>query len=178
NLPRNERYKPENTLLVGLMPGPKEPKSEEINHHLRPMVDDLIRLYEGLAIPTFECPSGVCVRAALMMVACDIPAARKTSRFTSHNSTCACYKCNRHFPCLENGVNVDFHGFDFSRWVLCDGVENRLHAEEWESASTPSERHWLEIENGVRWSQLHRLGYLDLVRGTIIDPMHNLFPGM
>ncbi|OAD70050.1 hypothetical protein PHYBLDRAFT_102474, partial [Phycomyces blakesleeanus NRRL 1555(-)] len=171
------RYNPENTLLVGLMPGPKEPKSEEINHYLRPMVDDLMRLFEGLAIPTFECPSGVRVRAALMVVACDMPAARNTSGFTSHNSTCACYKCNRHFSRLENGVNVDFRGFDFPRWVHRDGVENRLYAEEWESASTPSERHRLEVENGVRWSQLHRLGYLDLVRGTIIDPMHNLFLG-
>ncbi|OAD70570.1 hypothetical protein PHYBLDRAFT_102252, partial [Phycomyces blakesleeanus NRRL 1555(-)] len=177
NLPHNERYKPENTLLVGLMPGPKEPKSKEINHYLWPMVDDLIRLHEGLAIPTFECPSGVRVHATLMMVACDIPAARKTSGFTSHNSTCAYYKCNRHFPHLENSVNVDFRGFDFSRWVLRDSVENRLHAEEWESASTPSERHRLEIKNGVQWSQLHRLGYLNLVRGTIIDPMHNLFLG-
>ncbi|OAD70943.1 hypothetical protein PHYBLDRAFT_63988 [Phycomyces blakesleeanus NRRL 1555(-)] len=91
------------------------------------------------------CPSGVRIHATLMMVACDIPAARKTSGFTSHNSTWACYKCNRHFPRLENGVNIDFRGFDFSRWVLRDG--------------------------------LHRLGYLDLVRGTIIDPMHNLFLG-
>ncbi|OAD71778.1 hypothetical protein PHYBLDRAFT_114208, partial [Phycomyces blakesleeanus NRRL 1555(-)] len=114
---------------------------------------------------------------ALMMVACDIPAARKTSGFTSHNSTCTCYKCNKHFPHLENDVNVDFRGFDFSRWVLRDGVENRLHAEKWESASTPSERHRLEVKNGVRWSQLHCLEYLDLVRGMIINPMHNLFLG-
>ncbi|OAD72668.1 hypothetical protein PHYBLDRAFT_113343, partial [Phycomyces blakesleeanus NRRL 1555(-)] len=42
-------------------------------------------------------------------------------------------------------------------------------------ASTPSERHQLEVENGVQWSQLHRLGYFDLVHGMIIDPMHNLF---
>ncbi|OAD74359.1 hypothetical protein PHYBLDRAFT_144807 [Phycomyces blakesleeanus NRRL 1555(-)] len=52
--------------------------------------------------------------------------------------------------------------------LIVDSVENRLHAEEWESASTPSERHLLE---------LHCLEYLDLVRGTIINPMHNLFLG-
>ncbi|OAD65662.1 hypothetical protein PHYBLDRAFT_175843 [Phycomyces blakesleeanus NRRL 1555(-)] len=33
------------------------------------------------------------------------------------------------------------------------------------------------VENGVRWSELHRLQYFDVVRCTIIDPMHNLFLG-
>ena len=27
NLPRNERYKPENIILIGIIPGPKEPKN-------------------------------------------------------------------------------------------------------------------------------------------------------
>ncbi|KAG2190754.1 hypothetical protein INT47_007247 [Mucor saturninus] len=177
NLPRAERFKPENIILVGLMPGPKEPKSDEINSYLEPLVNDLNQLYVGVSIPTFECPSSVVVRAALMMVACDIPAARKTSGFTAHNSTRACYKCSRSFSRLEGTSHVDFRGFEFVKWRLANGEENRVHAEEWKSASTPSERHQLEVENGVRWSQLHRLGYFDLVRGTIIDPMHNLFLG-
>ncbi|KAG2191149.1 hypothetical protein INT47_012155 [Mucor saturninus] len=177
NLPREERFKPENTILVGLMPGPKEPKSEEINHYLEPLVDELNELYVGMNIPTFERPTGASVRAALMMVACDIPAARKTSGFTAHNSTCACYKCNHQFSRLEGTTSVDFRGFEFAEWRLASGAENRVHAEVWKSASTSSERHQLEVENGVRWSQLHRLGYFDLVRGTIIDPMHNLFLG-
>ncbi|OAD72418.1 hypothetical protein PHYBLDRAFT_102450, partial [Phycomyces blakesleeanus NRRL 1555(-)] len=41
NLPREERFKPENVILVGLMPGPKEPKTKEINHYLKPIVDKL-----------------------------------------------------------------------------------------------------------------------------------------
>ncbi len=40
NLPRSERYKEENILLVGLIPGPTEPK-QHINHFLSPLVDDL-----------------------------------------------------------------------------------------------------------------------------------------
>ncbi|KAG2190839.1 hypothetical protein INT47_005589 [Mucor saturninus] len=177
NLPRDERFKPENVVLVGLMPGPKEPKSYEINSYLKPLVDDLEQLYVGMTIPTFEYRSGATVRAALLMVACDIPAARKTSGFTSHNSTNACYKCSRQFSRLAGTSSVDFRGFNYLEWSIRHGVENRVHAEVWKSASTPSERHQLEIENGVRWSQLHRLGYFDLVRGTIIDPMHNLFLG-
>ncbi|OAD65344.1 hypothetical protein PHYBLDRAFT_153594 [Phycomyces blakesleeanus NRRL 1555(-)] len=61
NLPCNERYKPENMLLVELMLGLKEPKDKEIKHYLRLMVDDLMRFYKGLEIPTFECPGSVYV---------------------------------------------------------------------------------------------------------------------
>ncbi|OAD75582.1 hypothetical protein PHYBLDRAFT_143828 [Phycomyces blakesleeanus NRRL 1555(-)] len=109
------------------------------------------------------------------MVACDIPTARKTSGFTAHNSTCACPKCVRQFTRLPNTNQIDSSGFDYLTWKIRSGLENRLHAEEWKSSSTPSGRHPVEIENCVRWSQLHRLGYFDLVHGTILDPMHNLF---
>ena len=40
NLPRSLRYKPENILLVGIMPGPKE-ASSNINSYLRPLVQGL-----------------------------------------------------------------------------------------------------------------------------------------
>ncbi|OAD80875.1 hypothetical protein PHYBLDRAFT_102425, partial [Phycomyces blakesleeanus NRRL 1555(-)] len=93
NLPYEERFKPENVILVGLMPGPKEPKTKEINHYSKPIVDELLQLFTGITIPTFECPAGVNVCAALHMIVCDIPATRKTSGFTIHNSTCACLRC-------------------------------------------------------------------------------------
>ncbi|OAD65439.1 hypothetical protein PHYBLDRAFT_102312, partial [Phycomyces blakesleeanus NRRL 1555(-)] len=175
NLPRSDRFKAENVILVGLMPSPEVPKTDEINNYLEPIVDELIQLYRGVRIPTFESPAGEMIRAALMMVACDIPAARNTSRFTAHNSTCACFKCNRHFTRLDSTSKIDFRGFKESEWCRRNCEENRLHAEEWKNAVTISERQHLEIKNGVRWSQLHCLGYFDLVRGTIIDPMHNLF---
>ena len=40
NLPRNERYLTDNVLLVGIIPGPKEPKLD-INTYLKPLVSDL-----------------------------------------------------------------------------------------------------------------------------------------
>ncbi|OAD66760.1 hypothetical protein PHYBLDRAFT_102136, partial [Phycomyces blakesleeanus NRRL 1555(-)] len=178
NLPREERFLAENTILVGLMPGPKESKTDKINNYLRPLVDELLELYVGIHVPPYEHPAGTQIRAALLMVACDIPAARKTSGFTAHNSTCACYKYNKQFPRLEGSSAVDFSGFDTDQWQPKNNDMNRFHAEEWESASTPSERQQLEVENGVRWLQLYCLRYFDLVRGTIIDPMHNLFLGM
>jgi hypothetical protein len=39
NLPPSLRYKAENLYLVGVVPGPKEPSLDEVNHFLRPLVD-------------------------------------------------------------------------------------------------------------------------------------------
>ncbi|OAD81252.1 hypothetical protein PHYBLDRAFT_72764 [Phycomyces blakesleeanus NRRL 1555(-)] len=102
------------------MPGPKEPKTDEINNYLEPMVDELIQLYCGIRILTFKSPAGEVIRAALMMVACDIPAARKTGGFTAHNSTCVCFKCNCHFTRLDSTNKVDFRGFcGISECIYC-----------------------------------------------------------
>ena len=83
NLPRSERYLQENTILVGVIPGPKEP-SKTINSLLEPMVDDLIQLWEGVVLNYKD--STVLVRAALLLSGCDIPAARKTCGFVGHGA--------------------------------------------------------------------------------------------
>lgn len=43
NLPRTERYQVKNLILVGIIPGPKEPK--DVNPYLKPLVDELTKLY-------------------------------------------------------------------------------------------------------------------------------------
>ena len=40
NLPREERYKHKNVILVGIIPGPKEPNLH-INSYLTPLVEEL-----------------------------------------------------------------------------------------------------------------------------------------
>jgi len=45
NLPLDECYKPENMFLVGIIPGPKEPPLNLLNHYLTPIVDDLLELW-------------------------------------------------------------------------------------------------------------------------------------
>ncbi|KAL4243705.1 hypothetical protein ABKN59_011906 [Abortiporus biennis] len=41
NLPPNIRYKPEHMFLAGVIPGPKEPLLDQLNHYLYSLVDDL-----------------------------------------------------------------------------------------------------------------------------------------
>lgn len=82
NLPRHLRFKKENVILVGVMPGPREPEKEQINHYLRPLVQELHDLYQDGITMDFG-NDKVLIRAALFNVACDIPAARKVSGFTA-----------------------------------------------------------------------------------------------
>ena len=74
NLPRNERFKVENVILVGVIPGPHEP-SGSINSYLSPLVDELLLLWEGCHVDS------EIVKVVLLCVASDLPAARKVSRF-------------------------------------------------------------------------------------------------
>ena len=47
NLPREIRFKRENVIIVGLIPGPTEPP-EVINSYLRPLVCELLKLWSGV----------------------------------------------------------------------------------------------------------------------------------
>lgn len=175
NLPRSERYKTENVILVGVMPGPKEPHTYEMNHYLQPLVSDFLRFYNGVSMATHQCPNGTTVRAALFNVACDIPASRKVSGFTSHNSTRACNKCTREFVVFPGTSNLDYSGSTLGDQRTKES--NAVAAQEWRQAETDAARHRHERENGTRWSEVHRLPYFDPVHDTVIDPMHNLFLG-
>lgn len=58
NLPRAIRYKQENVLLIGLIPGPKEP-DHDINSFLDPMVKELNHFWSGKSIPCKDGTKGV-----------------------------------------------------------------------------------------------------------------------
>lgn len=77
NLPRAIHYKPENAILVGVMPGPSEPSKHQINHYLEPIVKELKKLYYAQQIDAAG--NILLVHAALLIVACNIPAARKVT---------------------------------------------------------------------------------------------------
>lgn len=77
NLPRSERFKQENILLVGVIPAfEHEPSS--LNPFLQPLVDELQEFWaSGVRLYTAESPKyKLLFRLALMCVACDIPAAK------------------------------------------------------------------------------------------------------
>lgn len=73
NLPRGIRYKGNNVIIVGIIPGPKEPK-HDVNSYLGPMVGELLELYSGIWVQT---PLGKqYIRGILLCFSSDIPATR------------------------------------------------------------------------------------------------------
>jgi hypothetical protein len=177
NLPRSTRYKPENVMLLGVVPGPDEPELT-INGFLRPIVDDLLRLERGIRMPTALCPSGRLVRALLALVTADTPAGKKVCGYTAHSSTHGCNFCNKLFA--RNRDNRCLYGGS------CDEASARTYPERcaavkrWLECQTLSAQTEIERETGIRFSQLDRLPYLHLLPnlGLAIDCMHLLFLGV
>ena len=76
NLPREQRYKIENTILVG----PTEPK--RISPFLDPLIDELLNLWDGVSIATGALRSFT-LHAALL---CFISDTRKICGFPVFNT--------------------------------------------------------------------------------------------
>ena len=69
NLPRDVRFKRENLLILGLLPGPNEVSLHKINHYLSPIVDELELLWREISLNrTFEFSDGRDIRASLILV--------------------------------------------------------------------------------------------------------------
>ena len=113
NVPRHLRNKQQYSILVGVIPGPKEPK-RDINSFLRPLIQELSLLWEGTYLSVHNYGESQLVRAALLCVACDIPAARKVGGFLGHSANYGCSKCMKLFP--GSVGNKDYSGFIRTSW--------------------------------------------------------------
>ena len=169
NLPQEIRFKQENVMLVGLIPGPREPK-HDINCFLSPLVHELLKLWKGVEIKVLD--TTVLVHCALLCIACDIPAARKVCGFLGHSAELGCSRCYKKFSGTLG--DRDYSGFIRSQWTARTAEDHRRHVSRISECNTPAKR---ESKYGCRYSVLLDLPYFDPVVMTIIDPMHNLYLG-
>lgn len=175
NLPRSERFKEENIILVGIIPGPSEPKLS-INSYLSPLIEDLkIAWYDGIKVKRSN-GSEVTIRLALTCIACDIPASRKVCGFLGHNATLGCNKCLKKFNSISFGV-VDYSGYNRELWIPRSGQMHREQCRKILTENTKTGIRNSESMYGIRYSTLLLLPYFDPVRFTVVDVMHNLFLG-
>lgn len=181
NLPLEIRYDPENLYLAGIVPGPKEPSLTDLNHYLRPVVDDLLAAWEdGLFFNrTALFPDGRLILCAIANVVCDLPAARKTAALSPSTSKIFCNVCNCWHTSGDDSIPWrQLRGrTDPDNWALRDVEEMRVLAYRWRSASA-EERAKIFEKHGIRWSELWRLPYWDPTRQLVIDSMHCLFEGL
>lgn len=174
NLPPDIRYKPENMYLA-IIPGPNEPHLTELNHYMRPLIDDLLVAWErGVRYSRTAChPTGRDTRSAMALDVCDLPAARKVSGAAGHGSHFYCTVCH----CYHQSTlgRTDVHS---SAWNPRDPRTLRSHAEAWRDAPSADAQKKLFQANGLRWSELWRLPYWDPTRMLAVDSMHCLLEGL
>ena len=176
NLPREERYKLENIIVVGIIPGPKEPK-KNINPFLVPLMEDLHTFWNGVSMKASTAGqiSSVVVRLAIIRAACDIPALRKLCGFAGHSAAMGCSKCRYQFKSSDWGL--DYSGYERQEWEPRTLQHHVNIAHDYVTAETATKQDAIISEHGVRYSVLIHLPYLNVVRHHIIDPMHNLLLG-
>ncbi len=162
-------------MLVGVIPGPHEPKLN-INSFLEPLIKELLELWDGVVMETARNVK-VLVRAALLCVACDIPAARKVCGFVGHGAYRGCSKCLLTFPTSEFGEKADYTNTNIDTWPTRTKEEHLKKAHEHKNCSTKASQKVIERDSGVCYSVLTQLPYFDPPRMCIIDPMHNLLLG-
>lgn len=175
NLPRKERYLQENTILLGILPGPKE-SPLNINSFLQPFVNELLKLWQGVVMTTNQ-GAQMFVRAALLCCACDIPAARKVCGFVGHSALKGCSKCSLSFPTANFGEKSDYTNTNRTQWTPRTKSDHKKQANRHKCATTRSQEKIIERDHGCRYSILNELPYFDPPRMCIIDPMHNLLLG-
>ena len=121
-LPRSERYKKENCILVALIPPHCEGKGNMQKFRrsryepVIPLIDELKQLWNTGVILQRGITGMTLVRAALISVACDLPAVRKLCGFKAHGARQGCSRCSTHFGVESKRTVYGGQGFDTSAW--------------------------------------------------------------
>ena len=174
NFPIELRHKPENMFLAGIIPGPNEPSLDAINHYIRPIVDDFVQFWTGVRFTrTFLHSLGRLILCAIILIICDLPAARKIGGFASHGHEYYCSVC----WCTKT-EHQGYNNFQYNTWRYRTNEDCRKAAEKFRDATTPAKANSSFDKSGLRWSELLRLEYYDPTKFLAIDPMHNLFLGI
>src|SRR6266498_2519036 len=127
------------------------------------------KIWNGIEISAAE----KIIRLALICCSNDIPAARKLCGHIS--APLSCHRCYK--KANSNGNKLNFGGFDdMDDWfVERDLAEHRRNAEDWRLCKSQEERKRHVSSTFVRWTELLRLPYFNLIRHLIVDLMHCLF---
>ncbi|KAI0740921.1 hypothetical protein C8Q76DRAFT_596326, partial [Earliella scabrosa] len=120
---------------------------------------------------TSKRPSGRLVRAAMIPLVCDLPAARQVAGFAPHSHTYGlCSVCAL--------LQQEKEDIDPKHFPPRDLQAHRETAIAWRDAESTHQRRMIYDHSGIRWSELLRLTYWNPILYTVIDSMHNLYLGL
>lgn len=139
----------------------------------------MLQLWNGVPLIPDD-PSSQTLRAALLAVSSDLPAVRKITQFLGHKADMGCSKCTFSAD-REPGKKGATGHMSYFTPAPC---QNRSHnevveqAREFKDAPTKVKATKIAQKYGVRYSELLRLPYIDIVRMHCTDPMHTFLLGM
>ena len=172
NLPRSIRFKEENVIILGVIPGPHEP-IKHVNSYLGPFVNEMLKLKVGT---WFDTPFGYqFLKCYVVCLSADIPATRKAAGFVGHHAQKACSRCLKSFQKVNDTLICG--GFNRDSWKKRDHLTHCEKAREALAPQTIDARKKIERIYGSRYSILFELPLYDAIRYPVIDIMHNLFLG-
>lgn len=173
NLPIDLRYKPENIFLAGIIPGPKEPDFDHINPYFKPIVDIFHKFWFGIFFSK-TCLSAVgrMILCALLLLICDLPAARKAGGYVSaqHERYCSVCFCTRTITPYDN--------YEYHTWKKRTDEDWRENAYAYKNAAAEPRQKVVTTSTGLRYTEFLRLPYYNATKSLVVDPMHNLFLGL
>ena len=180
NIPKGKRFKARWSMLIGLIPGPSEPEGH-INTYLSPIIDDLIALYSGIQINSLG-PRKIFSRSILLPILADLPASRKMSQYKSHKADLPCDKCCfqavREKGKIGASGKMSFYSDSNKSFPPRTDKEVRKAMNTYRKATNKTTAQTLSQKSGVKYSELVRLPYFDMVQNFLIDPMHNILMGL
>lgn len=180
NLPRSVRFDRSNIILAQAFPGGSE--KLDCQKLLRPFVEDLLQLWKGVTIATAKFPEGRRIRAFLLQCLGDAPGLRKLLAFVGINAICGCFRCTVKFPSAsassldasnKRNFYTDFDALAPARTP----ADLEAAAVKYRAAASPAARKDAAKETGSKDSVFLLLRYLNFVRCSPIEAMHNLYEG-
>ncbi|MBW0522926.1 hypothetical protein O181_062641 [Austropuccinia psidii MF-1] len=129
--------------ICGITPGPYSPNTQTINHLLKPLVNELVKLDSDTLIPNYQYPAGKIIQIKLLLVNGDIIATKKAVGFASHSATKFCLFCHAQAPELSHLKLSQRQSKDYTLSV------------DWESKAAISKNAQEKIlkRTGVQWSE-------------------------
>ncbi|CDO77902.1 hypothetical protein BN946_scf184624.g1 [Trametes cinnabarina] len=172
NNPRGIRFSREDTFLYCLIPGPHEPSFEQINELLKPFVDDMLELGNGMHFDVWEQDDPALVHGSLWIQISDLPASRKVTGL--RGVTAERWMCTECYATVSSLVSPDC--FNPSKFQYRD--DNRFLKYAYLSRDADAEqREEIAELRGVRWSVLDEIPGFNPAVNSPVDFMHAAYLG-
>ena len=147
-----------------------------INSYLSPLVFKLNQLWQGVTLSLPGSDTEAIFKCALLGVACDLSAARKSCGFFSYSANLGCSRCFQQFS-RGFGTRNNYANFNRESWIMRTNACHRSDVLKLLECTSKTAQLKEESRLGCRYSVLLDLPYFCPIEMLPIDPMHNLFLG-